>query len=105
MNTKILNTDESLELTLFAVNDYSTYTQAIQPVIRCLSKKLRAGTFDMAKANKAFVNVAVFAAKKYAADFGGCYYKMFSPSDRRLTAASLLDTYMEDIKEAADAEE
>lgn len=102
MNTKILNTDESLELTLFAENDYEVYNNAIMPVVRCLSKKFKAGTFDMTKAHKAFVNVAVFAAKKYAADFGGVYYRLFSPSDRRLTAASLLETYMDDIKESAE---
>lgn len=103
MSKEILETNESRELSLYAVNDYATYSQAIQPVIRCLAKKIKAGDFDEVKARKAFGNVAIYAAKKYAADFGGVYYRLFRAEDRRLTAAYLLDYFMEDIKEAAEA--
>lgn len=103
MNNEILATAESSELSLYAINDSAIYHQSIQPVIRCLAKKIKVGNFDEAKARKAFYNVANFAAKKYAQDFGGCYYKMFSTEDRRLTAAYLLGYFMEDINESAEA--
>lgn len=97
MSKEILETNESRELSLYAVNDYATYSQAIQPVVRCLVKKAKADTFNYDKAQKAFYNVATYAAKKYAADFGGVYYRMFSAANRRLTAAYLLDYYMDEI--------
>lgn len=102
MNNEIKHTNESRELSLYAVNDHAIYTSAIMPVIRCLAKKFKAGTFDAPKARKAFYNVATFAAKKYARDFGGCYYKMFSTADRRLTGADLFDYYIEDIIEESE---
>lgn len=98
MNTQTeKQTAESRELYLYTINDYATYTQAIQPVIRCLVKKAKADTFNYDKAQKAFYNVATFAAKRYAHDYGGCYYKMFSTEDRRMTAAELLDYFMDEI--------
>lgn len=103
MSKEILETAESSELSLYTINDSTIYHQAIQPVIRCLAKKIKAGNFDEAKARKAFYNVATFAAKRYANDFGGCYYKMFSTEDRRLTAAYLTGYFMEDIRETAEA--
>lgn len=102
MNNEVKHTNESRELSLFACNDYATYTNAIMPAIRCLSKKINAGTFDNEKAIKAFYNVATFAAKKYSRDYCDAntkYYKIFSTADRRLTAEDLLDYYMEDIVE------
>lgn len=103
MKTEIKHTWESRELSLYAVNDYSTYTQAIQPVIRNLAKKLNAGIFDNDKARKAFTNVALFAAKKYARDFGGVYYKIFKAEDRRLAGADLFDYFVEDIIEESES--
>lgn len=103
MKTEIKHTETSRELMLFATNDYATYTAAIQPAIRCLSKKYRAGTFDADKAVKQFYHVATYAAKAYAREFcdkATAYYKVFSTADRRATAADLLDYFMEDITEA-----
>lgn len=99
MNKQIKHTEESRELVLFTTNDYAIYTSAIMPAIRCLQKKFKAGTFDAEKALKQFYHVATYAAKAYARDFGGCYYKMFSTADRRAAAADLLAYYMEDITE------
>lgn len=102
MNKQINNTEASRELSLYSVNDYEVYINAIQPVIRNLAKKLNAGIFDNDKARKAFTNVALFAAKKYAADFGGVYYKIFNAEDRRLTGADLFDYFIEDIIETSE---
>lgn len=102
MNKEIKHTHESRELALSAINDYATYTRAIQPAIRCLSKKYRAGTFDAAKAVKQFYHVATYAAKEYAREFCDAatpYYKVFTADCRRATAAELLSYYMEDITE------
>lgn len=102
MKTEIKHTCESRELSLYAVNDHAIYTSAIMPAIRCLSKKYRAGIFDADKATKQFYHVATFAAKEYARAFcdkATPYYKVFSTEDRHLTAADLLDYYMEDITE------
>lgn len=99
---EIKHTWESRELALSAINTYSIYTNAIQPAIRCLSKKYRAGTFDADKAVKQFYHVATYAAKEYAREFCDAntkYYKIFSTADRRLAAEDLLDYYMEDITE------
>ena len=103
---EIKHTAESRELSLYAVNDYATYTRAIMPAIRCLAKKFKAGTFDAEKATKQFYHVATFAAKEYARAFcdnATPYYKVFSTADRRLVAADLLDYYMEDIIEESEA--
>lgn len=103
MSKEILETNESRELVLSAINDYATYTRAIQPAIRCLKKKYRSGTFDADKAVKQFYHVATYAAKEYAREFcdnATPYYKIFSTDDRRAAAAELLDYYMEDITEA-----
>lgn len=106
MNNEIIkHTEASHELVLFTTNDYATYTRAIQPAIRCLAKKYRAGTFDAEKAVKQFYHVATYAAKEYAREFcdkATAYYKVFSTADRRAAAADLLDYFMEDIESAAE---
>lgn len=106
MNNEIKHTNESRELVLFAVNDYATYTGAIQPAIRNLAKKVKTGSFDTEKAATLFYHVATAAAKNYAREFCDSntpYYKIFSTADRRLVAADMLDYYMEDITEDAEA--
>lgn len=106
MKTEIKHTEASRELSIYSVNDYAIYTSAIMPAIRCLQKKYRAGIFDADKATKQFYHVATFAAKEYArafCDSNTPYYKVFSAEDRRLTAADLLDYYMEDITEDSEA--
>lgn len=102
MKTEYKQTEASRELSLYSVNDHEVYTNAVQPVIRNLAKKLNAGIFDNDKARKAFANVALFAAKKYARDFGGVYYKIFSAEDRRLAGVDLFNYFVEDIIEESE---
>lgn len=103
MNAQVKHTESSRELALFATNDYSIYVSAIQPAIRCLKKKYRAGTFDAEKATKQFYYVATVAAKNYAREFCDAdtpYYSVFRADDRRAAAADLLDYFMDEITEA-----
>lgn len=90
------------ELTLFVENEALLYPQ-IKAVVANLQKKYRKGIFDHDKAIKAFYHVANRGAQLYCQRFGSWsdkYYTMFSTSDRFTCATDLLESYIDDIKEA-----
>ena len=95
-NMYVKNTSESRELEVYTENDNNIYFHHLQPVIKCLKKKVVKGVFDEEKAIAAFYYVATAASNKYFAEFG---YK-FSVTERWTAAYNLLQDYMEAIKEA-----
>lgn len=96
----IQHTTESRELALFAVNDRTCYAQACA-IIESLQKKIRGGKYDESKAQKAWYNMAIFAAKRYAAEFDNAanWYKLFTVADRKLAALDFADYYKEQISQ------
>jgi hypothetical protein len=94
----IQHTTESRELALYAVNDRTCYNQACA-IIESLQKKVKAGKYDENKAQKAWYNLAVFAAKRYAVEFDSAinWSKMFSVADRKLAALDFANHYKEQI--------
>lgn len=90
-------TEESRELYLVATNESKLYFSMILPIIKNLSKKMKKGTFDKDKAADAFYYVATEASKQYKKDYG----YSFSVQDRFTAAVDMVDSYMEDIEEAA----
>lgn len=94
---KVIETEESRELFLYAVNNGVLYSRAIVPTIQNLAKKYRKGTFDAERAVDAFYYVACFASDSYYRDFG---YK-FTVTERFTAAKNLVDYFMEDIETEA----
>jgi len=94
----IQHTTESRELALFAVNDRTCYNQACA-IIESLQKKVKAGKYDENKAQKAWYNLSIFAAKRYAAEYAiaADWHKMFSVADRKLAALDFANHYKEQI--------
>lgn len=98
---KIGDRDAARELSLFAENDYVTYTQAIQPTISNLRRKIQRGTYDRQKALVAWVHVAEFAAKRYAALYSDSlspWFRLFSVAVRKLSAEELAEFFSDEIE-------
>ena len=93
-NMKVIETAESRELMLYAVNNGAIYARAIVPTIKNLSKKYRAGKFDADRAIDAFYYVAQAASDSYYRDFG---YR-FTVTERFTAAAGMVEYFMEDIE-------
>lgn len=81
----IKETHESRELTLWGENDREIYNEILAAGIY-FAKKMKKGLFDESKAVDRLYPVANYAARVYAATFGGVYYKMFDVT-ARYTAA------------------
>lgn len=89
------------ELAMYANNDSAIYFQNIVPVIENLSKKVKRGTYDSAKALKAWEHVATAAAVKYNKEFGtpgAKYYSMFNAATRRAAAAELAENFSDEVE-------
>lgn len=91
---KVVETEESRELMLYAVNDGRLYSRAIVPTVRNLAKKYSAGKFDPERAIDAFYYVACAASDSYSRDYG---YR-FSVTDRFTVAAEMVEYFREDIE-------
>ena len=91
-----MNTIESRELALYAVNDAEIYSRSVF-VIESLQKKIKAGKYDSDKALIACGYVAEAAAKKYAKEFGGVWHKIFSAADRKLAAKEISEHYESEV--------
>ena len=90
------------ELAMYAENERDIYFQNIRPVIDNLSKKVKRGTYDSAKAVKAWEHVATAAAMKYNKEFGTPgtpYYTMFNAETRREAAKLILECFEDEIWE------
>lgn len=90
-------TEESRELYLVATNESRLYFSMIVPIINNLGKKMKKGIFDKEKAADAFYYVTTEASKQYKKDYG----YSFSVQDRFTAAVDMVESYMEDIEEAA----
>ena len=108
-----IDTDAVRKLVLFTENDGDIYSRQTRPTIENLAKKLKRGTFDVKKAEKAFLYVANAGAKKYAFEFGDrggarSWHRVslravpFTSEDRKAAAAELLENYLEEIEDEAD---
>jgi hypothetical protein len=93
----VASTDNARELELFAINDRKTYMESLTPIMDNMDKKRRKGIFDQEKAVKAFMYSAEFAARRYCAEFGGVWNKLFNAATRRLVAELFLDNYLADV--------
>lgn len=101
MNKTFSDTVAARELALYACNDSTIYFQSIVPVIENLSKKIKRGTYDHAKALKAWEHVATVAAVKYNQEFGTPgtkYFSMFNAATRRAAAAELAENFSDDVE-------
>lgn len=80
------------ELKLYADNDSQIYRMATMPVYQNLIKKIKKGNYSSALAQKSFYRIATLAAQKYHKEFGTPgtkYTSVFTPSVRKMTAASM----------------
>ena len=91
-------TAESRELTLCTENNGQAYPM-ICAVIANLARKMKKGVFDKEQATAAFYHVTTAEAKRYYKDFG----YMFTVTERWTAAADVLEGYMEQIEEQAQA--
>lgn len=84
------------ELELFIENSAQLYRQQLIPILKNLWRKMQKGTYDHTKAVKLWTYLADRGAKLYAREIAGdpaSWPTMFTPATRRITAASLADTY------------
>ena len=90
------------ELELYTENTRRIYDAYIVPTIRNLSRKARAGTYDKARACKAWEHVAEAAAKLYCKEFAEptAWHIVFNAATRRAVAASLEASYKEEYIDA-----
>ncbi|GEM_PF-1267610 len=96
-----------MDLYQFIINDGDLYRQMTIPIIKNLLTKRARGTFDEAKALKAWLNLADAGAKKYAKEFGyepgssrpevGPNMGGFNKKTRELVAKSLWEYYGDDM--------
>ena len=92
------------ELKLFIENDSNLYRQMRSPIEENLYKKAQRGTYDSAKARKAWLNLANRGAQVYTKENGGsgyASYGSFSPQVRRSVAAEMAQEF-ENQPEVAD---
>lgn len=92
------NLEAAAELDMFARNNEETYRRSIFPTVENMIRKMKRGTFDADKAVKAFEHVAEYAARRYAVEFGGVWYTMFTPATRRAAAESLCAACLADVQ-------
>ena len=91
---KTLDMIAARELELFGMNSYKIYKNCLVPVCANLEKKVKKGIFDSIKAEKAFLNVANYAAREYCSEFGGTWYQVFNMATRKEFAISLLEYFI-----------
>lgn len=83
------------ELTLYAWNDGDLYRRHRSLIERSLDKRVQKGTYDHAKALKAWESFARFAAEKYMREYSGPgrIHYVFNAATRRLAAESFRKAY------------
>ena len=84
------------ELELYADTSSEPVYRMSQAVIKNLVAKRARGSYDTTKAEKAWLNVANFAAQEYTREFGGTghgSYGSFSMGTRRAVARRMLDDF------------
>lgn len=89
-------TNESRELFLCTINNGTTHSKAIIPVLENLKKHCKRGNYDTEKAIDAWYRVATIASNEYKKDFG----YSFSVGDRFTVAVELEKCYREEIFES-----
>ena len=94
--TRAAEADEhaARELALWADNDGPSYHRRTAPIYRNLERKIRAGTYDRARAVPFLADGLTDAAKTYALEncsSPGEWADLFPPATRELAAAELLE--------------
>ena len=89
---------EARELELFIENDQSAYNDLIY-TLKNLRKHFKRGNFDQVKALKGLSHPIDRSAKAYNKQHssGSDWYNIFPVEARKITAVSLLETYIDDI--------
>lgn len=75
------NTIAATELSLFANNDSALYRRRTQPILKNLSKRFAAGTYQSDLAVKLWFSWAADAAKAYVAEFATAGDVIFTKAD------------------------
>ena len=90
-----IDQEAARELELYTENTRQIYDAYTVPTIRNLARKAKAGTYDKAKACKAWEHVAEAAAKLYCKEFAepAAWHMVFNAATRRAVAASLEASY------------
>lgn len=86
---------EAQELILYIENDRDLWTRRRPEFVKNALKKINAGKYDAAKAEKLWKYLADEAAKKYAKEFPGA---RFSVETRKRVARQLRDDFMAEVK-------
>lgn len=87
------------ELFLFIENDGNTYRQRVKPIIQNLGRKMKNGSYDPELAVKGFLYAVEHGIKEYIKQFGDL--GKVSKEDKVEIARQLLDSYMDEIEDAA----
>lgn len=89
------------ELTLYATNDSQTYHRSTLPTVENLRRKMKRGTYDPARAPRAWEYVAEFAARRYAQEFArpAEWCIIFTAATRRAVALELAEYYTDHLPE------
>jgi len=88
---------EAVELELYIENTREIWEGYAEPVVSNLSKRVKNGTFDRDKSEKAWLNVVNRAAQQYRREHCSIaekWYEVFPIESRREVAASLADWFM-----------
>lgn len=89
------------ELTLYATNDSQTYHRSTLPTLDSLRRKMKRGTYDPARAPRAWEYVAEYAARRYAQEFArpAEWRAIFTAATRRAAALELMEYYADHLTE------
>jgi len=89
------------ELALYAETDGDLYRQHRRAIEKNLVTKMQRGTYDHAKALRAWEHFATFAAKKYMREFGSqsdAVSYVFNAATRRLAAKHFREVFENEAK-------
>jgi hypothetical protein len=83
------------ELEIYIDNDADIYEKYKMPLFKMLTKKMQNGTYDHARAARAFVNMVDMAAHKYAKEYADPkeWNIIFTPETRKKVMEGLVDEF------------
>lgn len=102
MSKTTINVDAARDLELYTINTGAIYRAHTLPTIAALKRKAARGTYDPAKAVKAWEYVATAAAKLYCKEFCSSstpYHAVFTAATRRAVAEALTEYYADHVAE------
>lgn len=92
---------EAVELELFIMNDEAVYRAYFLPACRSLRRHYLRGSFSYERALRGMAYCVNSAAKQYRLEHGSmtdAWFRMFPKGDRDRVCASLVDSFLDEIR-------